>query len=231
MRRGPLVQPRGLAVFDMDRTLTQAAVAHAVSEALGVREKVKALSGARSAGELSQQDVTLGIARLLAGMRVEDFARVVAAIPLTLGSREAVARLRGEGVGVALCSDSFSRAAEPLAKRLGIPLFAANVLEEQEGAFTGALLPWGPALGLGASQLALDKREAVPFLAKAARVPLQRTAVIGDGDQDALAMGLVGLGISFQGTPKARAAAKHHLEGNLGPAATLVLEWLAALPR
>lgn len=218
--------PRGLAVFDMDRTLTQAAVAHVVGDALGVRDQVKALSAARNEGRLTQQEVTVGIARLLRGVRPEEFDRVVAPIPLTPGGPEAVARLKAEGVAVALCSDSFARAAQPLAGRLGIGLWAANVLEVRGGAFTGELLPWARELGLGEAGLALDKREAVPLLARKAGVPLARTAVVGDGDQDALAMGLAGLGIAFQGTPKARAAARHHLEGSLAPAADLVLAWL-----
>ncbi|HEV8359983.1 MAG TPA: HAD-IB family phosphatase, partial [Candidatus Thermoplasmatota archaeon] len=121
---------RGLAVFDMDRTLTTQAVAHVVGDALGVREQVKALSARRDAGELSQQQVTEGIAALLQGVRVADFEHIVAPIPLSPGAAEAVAALRAGGVVVAVCSDSFSRAVAPLAARLGVGLWAANVLEE-----------------------------------------------------------------------------------------------------
>lgn len=217
---------RGLAVFDMDRTLTTQAVAHVVSEALGFRDKVKALSARRDAGELTQQQVTEGIARLLRGVKVGEFERLCAGISLTRGAEQAVREVREAGVAVAICSDTFSRAVQPVARWLQVPLFASNVLEERDGAFTGDLLPWGPALGLGPSGRSLDKREALPLLATKAGVPLARTAVIGDGDQDALAMGLVGLGIAFNGTAKARAAAKHSLEGDLAPAARLVLDWL-----
>lgn len=216
-----------LAVFDMDRTLTQQAVAHVVAEALGFRDKVKALSARRDAGQLSQQQVTEGIARLLQGVAVPDFERLVAAMPLSPGAAEAVAQLRDAGVTVAICSDGFTRAVAPLARSLGADLWAANVLAERGGRFTGDLLPWGEALGLGPTSGPLDKLEAVALLARKAGVPLQRTALVGDGDQDALAMPLVGLGISYHGTPRARAAAKHHLEGSLAPAADLVLAWLS----
>lgn len=214
----------------MDRTLTQGAVAHHLGDALGVRDKVKALSAARDAGQLSQQDVTAGIARLLNGLAVAEFDRIVAAkVAFNPGAEQAVQGLRDAGVAVALCSDSFSRAAAPVAEQLGIPRFAANVLEEREGRLTGELLPWARALRLGEASKALDKREAVPLLARAAGVPLERTCVVGDGVQDGLAMGLVGLGIAFDGVPAARAAATHHLEGSLAPVPMLVLDWLAGL--
>ena len=222
--------PPALAIFDMDRTLTAGAVAHALGDAVGIRDRIKALSAQRDAGTLSQQEVTVRIAALLEGLEPERFDDVVRKLALSPGAEEAVQRLRAAGVAVAICSDSYARAAEPLARKLGIPLWAANVLEAKDGRFTGKLLPWGPALGLGPSDLALDKRQAVPLLCRKAGIPPERTAHIGDGDQDALAMGLVGLGIAYHGTPKARAAARHALEGSLAPAADLVLAWVRTLP-
>jgi phosphoserine phosphatase len=218
--------PRGLAIFDMDRTLLDGRVVGALGKALGVEAEVKALSAARDRGEMTQGDVTVGIARLLRGLTPGEFDRLVATILLSKGAEDAVGELLRAGVEVAICSDSYTRATEPLARRLGIPRWAANVLEVRDGAFTGNLLPYGPALGLGPTGTVLDKREAVPLLARAVGVPLERTAVIGDGVQDALAMELCGLGISYNGVPQARAAAHHRLEGDLGPAAGLVLAWL-----
>lgn len=222
--------PLGLAVFDMDRTLHDGRVIQALGRGLGFFEEAMRVIAEREAGLAGVEEVTVAVARFLEGVRVEDFDRCVAGIPTTPGAPKAVARLLEAGVAVALCSESYTRAAHPLARRLGIPLLAANVLAERGGAFTGELLPWGPALGLGPSGRVLDKREAVPLLAAKAGVPLARTALVGDGDPDAEAMPLVGLGIAFQGTPRARKAARHQLEGSLAPAADLILDWLRAAP-
>lgn len=219
--------PRGLAVFDLDRTLVQGASAHVLGDVFGFRPRLKAMSAERDAGRLTQQQVTEGVALLLAGRTPAELAPPLAAMPWTPGARRAVAGLREAGVAVALCSDFFSVGVAPRAREVEADLWAANVLEERDGRFTGALLPWARALVLGDAARTLDKREALPLLARKAGVPLERTAVVGDGDQDALAMGLAGLGIAFEGTPKARAAAAHTLEGSLAPVPALVLDWLA----
>lgn len=218
--------PPALAVFDMDRTLVAGAVIHALAPAMGAQDQVAALVAARDEGRMTQQEVTLAVARLLRGLRPETFDALVAPLPLSPGAEEAVQGLREAGVALAICSDSYARAAEQLARRLGIGLWAANVLEVQDGAFTGELRPWARALGFGEASRALDKREAVPLLARKAGVPLERTVVVGDGVQDGLAMGLVGLGIAFNAVPAARRAAKHHLEGSLAPVPGLVRAWL-----
>jgi phosphoserine phosphatase len=219
--------PKGLVVWDMDRTLLNGRIVGALGSALGFEAKVKELSAARNAGRISQVDVTIAIAKFLQGTTPEVFDGLIRPIPLSPGAEEAVQALHKAGVAQAICSDSYTRATEPLGKRLGMERWAANVLEVREGTFTGGLVPYGPALGLGPSAQVLEKKEAVPLLCKAMGVPLERTCMVGDGDQDGLAMELTGLGIAYHGTPLAQRNATHRLEGSLAPVAALVQDWLA----
>lgn len=189
-----------LVVFDMDRTLLTGRVVVAWSRHMGVEDDVRRIIAQRQEGDIDGIESARKIARLWKGQRWDDLRALVDNIGLNEGARETIAALKGEGVPVAVLTDSYLPAAESVARRVAADAAMGLVLEEEGGRLTGEIQapPGVPAEEAGCAYSFLCKEKGVEALAERFEAPLDRTVMIGDSDPDACAMRVVGTGIAYR---------------------------------
>jgi phosphoserine phosphatase len=128
----------------------------------------------------------------LAGLPESAFATVRGRLRLEPGTRDLVTALTRLGFRCGAVSAAPAQVVEPLLRRVGLDLVAAQRLEVARGRLTGRLVG-GPVDGPG-------KARVLRRFAEAYGVPLSQTvAVAADGDTDLLS--LAGLGITLHPAP------------------------------
>ena len=102
-----------------------------------------------------------------------------------------------------LVSGGFTHFSERVRQRLGIDFARANVLEIEDGALTGRLVPqpWGDIVD-GA-----EKRRVVLELASLLGITPAQAIAVGDGANDLPMMKAVGLSVAFHAKPAVQAEA------------------------
>jgi phosphoserine phosphatase len=100
----------------------------------------------------------------------------------------------------------------PLAARLGLDFYRANLLDVSDAVLTGQVS--GPVIDRAAKAAALRQ------WAGELGLPLSRVAAMGDGANDLAMLAVAGLSIAFGAKPAVAAVADHAIDGTL----------LAALP-
>ena len=203
----------GLAVFDMDSTLIQQEVIDELARAVGLYDRVAAITEAAMRGEAPYTDFEASLrARvgLLKGVPTsiwQDLREGV--ISFTPGAKDLVKVLRGLGWKTAVLSGGFTPLAEWVKETLGLDYAFANhlVADESKGVLTGELVEGKPIIH------AAKKRELLLALAAENGIPAERVVAVGDGSNDLLMMGVAGLGVAFNAKPKVQLAAPSRLNG------------------
>ncbi|MGD8199969.1 phosphoserine phosphatase SerB [Ornithinimicrobium sp. W1679] len=199
-RRGvdAVVQPRVLRrrvlVADMDSTMVQQECIDELAAHAGVGEQVSAITAAAMNGELDFAAALRARVALLAGLPTSVVDTVLAErITLTPGARELVATMRAHGARTALVSGGFVPFTAAVAARVGFDEHRANVLLEQDGAFTGTVQE--PVVGREAKVAALEEITAALGL-----TPRDAMAV-GDGANDLDMLRRAGTGVALHAKP------------------------------
>src|SRR5208282_4930228 len=96
------------------------------------------------------------IAKLLEGLSVGEFIRIVCDMPLTEGAVELVDGLREGGFVTGIISDSYTIATGILAEKLGMDFHVANELMVDEGVLLGSL-----RMPMGWERIGCDCRQSV----------------------------------------------------------------------
>ena len=196
--------------FDMDSTLIASETVNELASLLGRKAQIEAMTQAAMQG--AQVDFAQNLrARmaLLQGAPLSVLAKVRDAyMPLTAGVATLLALCRAQGLHSVLISGGFSYFADVLQVRLGLDESHANVLEMQDGMFTGKVLaqPGQPFVD------ALGKQRRLQDICTRLGVSMAQTIAVGDGANDVPMLEAAGLAVAFHGKPVLHGAANVRIE-------------------
>jgi phosphoserine phosphatase len=196
---------RHLVVLDADSTLIENEVIELLADAAGSLALVAEVTERAMRGELDFADSLRERVATLAGLPVEVFAEVGAAIRPTPGVHELIAGLHAAGSRVGVVSGGFHELLDPLAAELGLDHWRANRLGVEDGRLTGRVV--GPVIDATAKATALLE------WAELDKVDLCATVAVGDGANDLTMMRVAGLGVAFNAKPIVRRAADLVIDG------------------
>jgi phosphoserine phosphatase len=190
---------RFLVVLDADSTLIRNEVIELIADEAGRGPEVAAATEAAMRGEVDFATSLRSRVKVLEGVPMTAFARVLARIEPTPGARELIEAVHARGGRVGVVSGGFHEILDTIAPELGVDAWRANRLAVSDGALSG--------LVDGVIVDAEGKAAALRSWADDARVPLSRTIAIGDGANDLRMMADAGLGVAFNAKPAVRARA------------------------
>ncbi|MGO2654787.1 MAG: phosphoserine phosphatase SerB [Pseudoclavibacter sp.] len=192
-----------LVVTDVDSTLIQDEVIELLADAAGVRADVAAVTERAMRGEIEFRESLTERVATLGGLPESVVMDVVGRVRVSPGAEQLISAVHAHDGSIGAVSGGFSQILEPLADRLGLDLWAANVLEIVDGRLTGRV-----------SGEIVDGRRKADLLTQWAaelQVPLARTVAIGDGANDLVMMRTAGTSIGYRPKPVVAAQADHVL--------------------
>jgi phosphoserine phosphatase len=193
-----------LLIADMDSTMIEQECIDELAEAVGLKEKVAAITARAMNGEIAFEPALRERVALLTGLStsvVEDVIREK--ITLTPGARELVRTMRKNGAYTALVSGGFTAFTTPIAATIGFDENRANRLLARAGTFTGFVAE--PILGKEA------KLEALEDICARLGISLDNAIAVGDGANDLLMLKAAGAGVALHAKPSVAAEAKIRL--------------------
>ncbi len=185
-----------LILFDMDDTLIAGRTIYEVADKKGFREEVDEIISMN----ITNYEKTILIARLLKGMRVEEFLKIFRAIPLNPHVDEVVEKLKKKGLKMGIISNSYDIAVDDLKKRLGMDFGISNKLVVKEGIITGEVIPHNknPSQDIDdCRSFSVCKRDALLQVCKDLGIRPDETIAVGDGNVDRFMLEVAGLGIAY----------------------------------
>ncbi|KAH9824557.1 Phosphoserine phosphatase [Teratosphaeria destructans] len=204
----------GLAVFDMDSTLIQQEVIDELARAVGLYDKVAAITEAAMRGEAPYTDFSQSLkarVALLKGVRTSVWDQLKnGTITFTPGAKDLAKVLKQLGWKTAVLSGGFTPLANWVKDTLGLDYAHANhlVADNDLSVLTGELVP-GTAIVDG-----MKKQELLRQIAEDNNIPPERIIAVGDGSNDLPMMSAAGLGLAFNAKPKVQAQAPTRLNSS-----------------
>ncbi len=193
-----------LLIADMDSTMIGQECIDELADLVGLKEHVSAITARAMNGDIPFEDALRDRVALLKGLDATVVSKVIAErITLTPGGRELIATMKANGGYSALVSGGFTSFTRPIAGMLGFDENQANVLDEDNGLFTGIVRE--PILGRQAKADALQT-----ICARLGIMPYEAMAV-GDGANDLSMLQLAGSGVALHAKPSVAAQAKHRI--------------------
>jgi phosphoserine phosphatase len=197
-------QQKQLWLSDMDSTLLQGECIDELAEYVGLKGQVAQITAQAMRGEIPFEQALNDRVALLKGLPTQTIETVLNQTPLMPGAMELARGMsRAEGWVV---SGGFEPFTERLCAQLELQGHQANVLESENGYFTGRVLP--PIRGSEA------KRNMLLNLCQARGLPLDATLTLGDGANDLPMLLEAGLGIAFHAKPAVEKQARHCIRFN-----------------
>jgi phosphoserine phosphatase len=193
-----------LLVADMDSTMIGQECIDELAAAIGLRERIAAITERAMRGEVAFEPALRERVGLLAGLPAavieEVFARRIKPSP---GALMLVRTMRAHGAYTCLVSGGFTAFSERVAAMLGFDEHRANRLIILNDRLTGEVEE--PILGAAAKLAVLANLRAQFKLAAI------DTLAVGDGANDLAMLGAAGLGIAYHAKPRVVAAAHAHI--------------------
>jgi phosphoserine phosphatase len=205
-----VVQPtddrrKKLLIADMDSTIIAQECIDELADAIGVKDRVAAITERAMRGEIDFEPALRERVALLKDIPVEAIGRVLAErITLNPGATTLVATMRANGARTILVSGGFTAFVEPIADKAGFEESFANRLIEEHGKLTGMVAE--PILGRTTKLATLE--DAIIRLG----IRAEDTLAVGDGANDLAMIGRAGLGVGFHAKPKVAEAADAHID-------------------
>jgi phosphoserine phosphatase len=196
-----------LLVADMESTIIEQEMLDELAGAIGLRDKVAAITARAMNGELDFIAAIKERVALLQGLPVKVLDDAAKKITLMPGAVELLKGMKARGAVAWLVSGGFTYFAEPIAKQLGFDRVFANELIIRDGILTGEV-----------AEPILDKTSKKSLLDKACaenKLSLQQTVTVGDGANDVPMLSASndagGLGVAFRAKPNVRAVVPHQV--------------------
>ena len=188
------VKPK-LVAFDMDGTLIQGRLIEVISRKFGITDRVSSI---QSDPSLLGYQKTLLIASLLKGIDEKEIVESVESIPIMHNADKIVTWFRKDGYKAGIITDSYTIAAQVVAKKLDLDFCSANELVLRERKLTGEIhMPLGwEKIGCPCN-ISICKRFHLTHYARQYGVQIKDTIAIGDTRGDICMIKQAGLGIAF----------------------------------
>ncbi len=205
-----VVQPaigrrKRLLVADMDSTLIRQECVDELADAVGLREKVAAITERSMRGEIAFEPALRERVALLRGLPLEVATRVFHdRITFMPGARCLARTMRAHGARTVIASGGFTLFTALVADALGFDEHRANTLLVSDGLLTGQV--GEPILGRDAKALILRE------VREAHRLSPHETLAVGDGANDLAMLAEANLGVAFHAKPAVAAAARARIE-------------------
>jgi len=189
-----------LLIADMDSTMIEQECIDELGAALGIKDKIAAITARAMNGELDFEQALKTRVKLLKGLtrsRIEEIRREQ--ITLAPGGRVLVQTMKVHGAFTSLVSGGFTFFADYIGKRIGFDEAMANILEFDGDVLSGTVAD--PILGKEA------KLSRLMTLAAFHDIPLPATLAVGDGANDLDMIKAAGLGVALHAKPVVAAQA------------------------
>lgn len=183
-----------LVVFDMDGTLIDGRLIYHLAEKLGCSNRVRQIQAENSPGHIK----TKKIAMLLKGLEAKEILSAMSAIPVMKNGELTISELRRLGYRIGVITDSYTIAAQYLAKKFSLDFYVGNELEIVDGHVTGVVntpLGW-EKIGCFCRN-SVCKRYHLEKYADFYATPIRNTMAVGDTRSDACMVQRAGVGIAF----------------------------------
>jgi len=195
--------PARLLLLDVDSTLTTTEAIDLLAEHAGAARRVAAITERAMRGELDFAASLKERVATLAGLPTTILDEVAPLMTLSPGAENLIAAAKAAGAKIGVTSGGFTHLVAPLATRLGLDFFNANLLETEVADGTEQLTGRVTGIVVDRRQKAKDLRR---FAAEHA-VDLALTVAVGDGANDLDMLAAAGLGIAYCAKPVTAEAA------------------------
>ena len=205
-----VIQPSGvrrkrLLIADMDSTIIDQECIDELAAALGIKDRISAITERAMRGELDFNLALRERVALLKGLERRALMDVFKnQITIRPGARTLVQTMRANGAHTALVSGGFTFFTQKVAEAVGFDENQANTLD-----FDGDLLAGTvgePILGREA------KRDALNAFVEQLDISAAQTLAVGDGANDLDMIGAAGLGVAFRAKPAVAEAADARID-------------------
>jgi phosphoserine phosphatase len=191
-----------LLVMDMDSTLITIETIDELSDLVGRKAEVAAVTAQAMRGEIEYDESIRRRVAVLKGLEESAIDRLhTERVKLSLGAERMIAGVKKAGLKILLVSGGFTHVTEKLKTRLGLDYIRSSKLGVKDGKFTGELE--------GRIVNADVKREALLEARHEIGATRDQIIAMGDGANDLKFMGEAGVSIAYHAKPLVRGKATY----------------------
>ncbi len=177
-----------LVVFDLDNVIIDGEAIDEIGKLANVEDEIAEITEKAMQGEIDFETSIKDRVKLLEGTSIEDIQKVADELPLIDGAEDTIARLKEEGLDVAIISGSFDIVAQAVKDKLGLENVYTNSFTVEDGKLTGEVT--GPLVS--GSKLDVLKEHI-----EGNDTSLEEVVAVGDGANDISMIESAGVGIAF----------------------------------
>ena len=183
-----------ILIADMDSTMIRQECIDEIADAVGVKDKVAAITEKAMQGEIDFEDALRARVALLKGVTVAQMEQIFKQrITFTAGAKYLVQTMKKRKAHTVLVSGGFKFFTSKVAAAIGFNEDYANMLQVVDDQLTGQVID--PVLGADA------KLEVLQELCRRRHVSPQKVMAVGDGANDLQMVKAAGTGVAFHAKP------------------------------
>ena len=181
-------------IADMDSTMIRQECIDEIADAIGVKEKVAAITEKAMQGEIAFEEALRARVALLKGVTLAQMEQIYKQrITFTAGAKYLVQTMKKRKAHTVLVSGGFKFFTAKVAASIGFNEDYANMLQVDEEALTGRVID--PVLGADA------KLEILQEVCRRKHTSPKKVMAVGDGANDLEMVKAAGTGVAFHAKP------------------------------